>query len=220
MSSSRSFGRAFGAVATVSLVAVVLAVGASARSLAAPNLLKNGGADLGEGVNDVNGIVTSIPGWTRSGSFTVVKYGAPGGFPELAVSKKIGGKVNFFAGGPSNPRSGATQVVDVSRFKSAIGAGKRMATLSGLLGGYASQEDSLTVTATFLSAAGKKLGVLKIGPVTAGQRKSETTFLQKSASKPVPKATRSILVKLTAARTSGSYNDGYADSLALRLAAT
>lgn len=149
-----------------------------------------------------------------------MKYGAPGGFPELAVSKKIGGKVNFFAGGPSNPRSGATQVVDVSRFKSAIGAGKRMATLSGLLGGYASQEDSLTVTATFLSAAGKKLGVLKIGPVTAGQRKSETTFLQKSASKPVPKATRSILVKLTAARTSGSYNDGYADSLALRLAAT
>lgn len=161
---------------------------------------------------------STIPNWTRTGSFTVVKYGAPGGFPDAAVSQTIGGKTNFFAGGPSNPKSGATQVVNVTRYKAAIDAGKRTATLSGFLGGYSSQADALAVSATFLSATGKTLGVLRIGPVSATQRNNVTTLLQKSASKLVPKSTRWIQVKLTAARTSGSYNDGYADNLALTLA--
>jgi len=199
---------------------VVLVVGASAHTSAAPNLIKNGGADLGPAVSDASGVVPTIPGWQRTGEFTVVKYSAGGGFPDETVSQTIGGKTNFFAGGPANPKSGATQVVNVTRFKAAIDAGKRTATLSGFLGGYASQADSLTVSATFLTATGKKLGVLKIGPVTVTERNSATTLLQKSASKPVPKNTRSIEVKLTAARTNGSYNDGYADNLALTLAGT
>ena len=220
MRTSRLLEGAVGAVAAASLVAVVVAVGASAHTSAVPNLIENGGADLGPAVSDASGVVSTIPNWTRTGSFTVVKYGAPGGFPDAAVSQTIGGKTNFFAGGPSNPKSGATQVVNVTRYKAAIDAGKRTATLSGFLGGYSSQADALAVTATFLSATGKTLGVLRIGPVTVSQRNSMTTLLQKSASKLVPKTTRSIQVKLTAARTSGSYNDGYADSLALTLAAT
>jgi hypothetical protein len=207
-----------GVLTGVSVVAVVVAVGAAAHTLAAPNLIKNGGADLGPAVSDASSVVSTIPNWTRTGSFTVVKYGAPGGFPDAAVSQTIGGKTNFFAGGPSNPKSGATQVVNVTRYKAAIDAGKRTATLSGFLGGYSSQADALGVSATFLSATGQTLGVLKIGPVSATQRNNMTTLLPKSASKLVPKTTRSILVKLTAARTSGSYNDGYADSLALKLA--
>ena len=217
MRTKRPLERAVAAVAAASLAAVVMAVGASARTSAAPNLIKNGGADLGPAVSDASSVVPSIPGWTQTGSFTVVKYGAPGGFPDATISQATGGKTNFFAGGPSNPKSGATQVVNVTRYKAAIDAGKRTATLSGFLGGYASQADALAVTATFLGDAGQKLGVLKIGPVGAAARNNVTTLLQKSQSKPVPKNTRSIEVKLTAARTSGSYNDGYADSLSLTL---
>jgi hypothetical protein len=207
-----------GVLAVTSLVTVVLAVGASASSSAAPSLIKNGGADLGPAASDASGVVATIPSWTRTGSFAVVKYGASGGFPDATVSQSIGGRANFFAGGPSNPKSGATQVVNVTRYKAAIDVGKRKATLSGFLGGYATQDDALTVTATFLTATGKALGVLKIGPVSAAARKNATALIQKSATKPVPKTTRSVLVKLTAARTSGSYNDGYADNLSLTLA--
>lgn len=220
MTDRRSLLSLGGAVAAASLVAVVVTIGASAYTAAAPNLLKNGGADLGPGVDDASGIVETIPNWTRVGSFTVVTYGAAGGFPDASISQKIGGKVNFFAGGPANPKSSVTQVVDVSRFKGAIDAGKRRATLSGSLGGFASQDDSLTVRAAFVSAEGKLLGALKIGPVSAAQRKGLTALIKKSATKPVPKKTRSIQVRLNAARTSGSYNDGYADNLSLTLASS
>jgi hypothetical protein len=218
MTDRRSLFGFSGVVAAASLVAVVVTIGASAHTAAAPNLLKNGGADLGPGVDDASAIVEAIPNWTRVGSFTVVAYGATGGFPDASISKKISGKTNFFAGGPANPKSIVTQVVDVSRSKGAIDAGKRKATLSGFLGGFASQDDSLTATATFLNAAGKPLGALKIGPVSAAQRKGLTALIKKSASKLVPKKTRSIQVRLSAARTSGSYNDGYADNLSVTLA--
>jgi len=218
MKNGRSRAGVVGAVAATSLVAAVVTIGASAHTAAAANLLKDGGADLGQAVNDSSGIVATMPNWTRVGSFTVVTYGAPGGFPERVISQKIGGKANFFAGGPANPKSSVTQVVDVSRFQGAIDAGKRKATLSGFLGGFASQDDSLAATATFLNAAGKSLGTLKIGPVSAAQRKGLTALIKKSATKPVPKGTRSIQARLSAARTSGSYNDGYADNLSLTVA--
>ncbi len=110
-----------------------------------------------------------MPGWTRTPGFTAVKYAAGGGFPDAAIAGPIGGKANFFAGGPNAATSSATQVVNVTRFKAPIDAGQRVATLSAFLGGYETHGDSMSVTATFLSEAGKKLGVLKIGPVTVGR---------------------------------------------------
>ena len=189
-----------------------------ASTAAPPNLLKNGNAERGPAVADAASVVEEIPGWTRTGNFTVVKYDAPGGFPEAAVSTKIAGGNSFFAGGPANPNSGASQTVSVASRATAIDAGKFSATLAGYLGGYSSQRDSLTVTATFLDASGKKLGVLKIGPVTPAQRASETTMIKKSATGRVPAKTRSIKVALIAVRTDGSYNDGYAENLKLTLA--
>jgi hypothetical protein len=196
-----------------------MAVGASAHPAAGPNLIKNGGAEAGPGVLNASGVAATLPGWTRTPNFTVVKYAAGGGFPDAAIAAQIGGKANFFAGGPNALTSSATQVVNVTKFKAPIDAGQRVATLSAFLGGYAGHRDSMSVTATFLSEAGKKLGVLKIGPVTVAERNSETTLLQKSASKPVPRKTRSIQVKLAARRTDPSYNDGYADNVSLTLAA-
>ena len=149
-----------------------------------------------------------------------MKYAAGGGFPDAAIAGPIGGKANFFAGGPNAATSSATQVVNVTRFKAPIDAGQRVATLSAFLGGYETHGDSMSVTATFLSETGKKLGVLKIGPVTVGRTGGQVTALiEKSASKPVPKKTRSIQVKLAAKRVIPSYNDGYADNVSLTLAA-
>ena len=202
----------------------VLAVGTTAATAAlqggsavTPNLLRNGGAELGPAVGDASGVAKTIPGWVRTGRVTVVKYGSSGGFPDATVSQAILGGKNFFAGGPTNPDSGATQTVNVASRAAAIGAGKMTATLTGDLGGYSSQRDSLTVTASFLDASGQKLGLLKIGPVTPAQRKSGTTLIARSAAGKVPVKTRSIQVALTAVRTDGSYNDGYADNLKLTL---
>jgi hypothetical protein len=91
------------------------------------------------------------------------------------------------------------------------------AVLTGALGGYSSQRDSLTVIATFLSASGQKLGSIRIGPVTPGQRKSLTTLIVRSAQASVPPKTRSVEIHVSAVRTDGSYNDGYADNLSLAL---
>jgi hypothetical protein len=205
-------------VAAVGLL-VATAVVASAHPVAAPNLVKNGGADAGPGMTNASTVSASMPGWTRTPGFTAVKYAAGGGFPDATIGGPIGGKANFFAGGPNAATSSATQTVNVTRFRAPIDAGQRVATLSAFLGGYATHGDSMTVTATFLGEAGKKLGVLTIGPVTAAEREQVTALLERTASKPVPRKTRSIQVKLAAKRTIPSYNDGYADNVSLTLAA-
>jgi hypothetical protein len=190
-----------------------------AGAAAGPNLIRNGGADAGPGVMNASLVSASMPGWTRTAGFTAVKYAAGGGFPDATIGGPIKGKANFFAGGPNVATSSATQVVNVTRFKAPIDAGQRVATLDAFLGGYAGHGDSMSVTATFLSETGKKLGVLKVGPVTAAERQEVTALIEKSASKPVPKKTRSIQVKLAAKRVVASYNDAYADNVSLTLAA-
>ena len=212
--------RLLAAVAAAGIAILLAVLAGAARSAVAPNLLQNGGAELGPGVTDPSGVATTIPGWVRTGNFTVVKYGVSGGFPDTTIPTAFHGGKNFFAGGPSNPNSGASQTASVATRAAAIDAGKVAATLSGYLGGYSTQSDSLTVTASFLDASGQKLGTIKIGPVTPAQRKSETTLVAKSVTAKAPPKTRSILVALHAVRTDGSYNDGYADNLQLTLAAS
>jgi hypothetical protein len=207
------------AVATTVVSLAITAAVATAHPAAGPNLIRNGGADAGPGAANASLVSPSLPGWTRTPGFTAVKYSAGGGFPDATVGGPIGGKANFFAGGPNAATSSATQVVNVTRFKAPIDAGQRVATLSAHLGGYAGHRDSMSVTATFLGEAGTKLGVVKIGPVTAAERQQVTALIQKTASKPVPRKTRSIQVKLAARRTDPSYNDGYADNVSLTLAA-
>jgi hypothetical protein len=207
------------AIACVCFAATVLvsAVAALAAPDAPKNLISNGNAEQGEGSADGYAVVAEIPGWTRKGKFNVVSYGAPNGFPGSDVQTAVGGGSKFFAGGPANAGSAVTQDVNVASKKGLITAGKAKATLSGALGGYATQNDALVVTATFLSAAGDRLGVVKIGPVGAMERKTLTGMIPKSVTKPVPVQTRTVRVTLGASRTSGSYNDGYADNLSLTI---
>jgi len=202
--------------ACLAAAVLVSAVAAGAAPEAAKNLIVNGNAEQSEGVNDVNGIATEIPGWTRKGNFTVVKYGAPD-FPSPELSTKIRGGLNFFAGGPKNVASSISQDIDVSSRKGLVNAGKAKATLSGNVGGYFTQTDWLRATAVFLGRSGKRLGAISIQSATPAARANQTDLPKKTITGSVPKTTQTIRVVLAASRGAGEYNDGYADNLSLTL---
>jgi hypothetical protein len=199
---------------TAALVFAVLLAPAPAMAQTG-NLLTNGNAEALPGSPDGTTVVPP-PGWTTDGPFSEVAYGAPE-FLTTEDSASWGGGASFFAGGPDAATSSATQVVSVASDAARIDAGSESATLSALLGGYLTQTDSATVTATFLNAGGATVGTLAIGPVTPDDRGSATTLLSRSASAAVPAGTRSISVRIDTTRNEGAYNDGYADNVSLTL---
>ena len=206
------------ALAAIGVVVVALGMSLTAGAQStAKNLIANGNAELGPSSPNGYDVVPEIPGWTRRGGFTVVEYGAAD-FPGIQAGTALHGGAKFFAGGPGNAGSAVSQTVSVASQKQLIDSGKARATLSGLLGGFGGQDDSLIATAVFLGQSGARLGaMLKLGPVGAAARKLQTGMLRKTVTGVVPKGTRSIRVTLSASRTSGSYNDGYADNLSLAI---
>jgi len=200
----------------VAVVALAMSLTAGAQSTA-KNLIVNGNAEQGASSPNGYDVVPEIPGWTRRGGFTVVEYGAAD-FPGTQTGTAVHGGAKFFAGGPGNAGSAVSQTVSVASQKQLIDSGKARATLSGYLGGYGGQDDSLIATAVFLGQSGARMGtVLKLGPVGAAARKLQTGMIPKTVTGPIPKGTRSVRVTLSANRTSGSYNDGYADNLSLTI---
>jgi len=127
------------------------------------------------------------------------------------------GGTNFFAGGPSTAASSASQVIDVSAGATEIDGDTIAAELTGYLGGFSSQDDHAVLAAEFRSGTGEHLGQLSIGPVLAADRTNTTGVFFRGATNAVPAGTRQILVTLDMTRTSGTYNDGYADNLSLVL---
>ena len=201
----------------IAVAALALSLTAGAQSGAAKNLIVNGNAEQGQSSPNGYDVVAEIPGWTRRGGFTVVAYGAAD-FPGNDTKAMVRGGSNFFAGGPGNAGSAVTQTVSVGSNKQLIDSGKAKARLSGYLGGYGGQDDSLIATAVFLGESGARLGtMLRLGPVGASARKLQTGMIAKTVTGAVPKRTRTIRVTLSANRTSGSYNDGYADNLSLTI---
>ncbi|QMU78340.1 hypothetical protein GXW83_24160 [Streptacidiphilus sp. PB12-B1b] len=185
------------------------------QSSTSGNLLANPGAEAGEG-SGTGYDQTTIPGWQEYGMVTAVKYAAGGGFPTASSPGSPNRGANFFSGGAEG-NSSLTQSVNVSAAASAIDTGTVTANLSGWLGGYATQGDSAQVTATFLNAAGASLGTGSIGPVSATDRGLATGMLQRSSTVAVPVGTRSISVVVQFTVSTGPYDDGYADDLALTL---
>lgn len=131
-----------------------------------PNLLMNPpGAELGDTAGYGNSAV-SVPGWTASGTPTVVKYGElrnawPVGlsfawpnlpaivsFPGVNAAPPSGGN-QFFSGGDV-ATSALTQTVDLSASKTEIDTGTVPFNLNGYLGGYLFDPSFATVKVTFL----------------------------------------------------------------------
>ncbi|MEW6582462.1 MAG: hypothetical protein AB1416_06855 [Actinomycetota bacterium] len=201
--------RGDGRIAGLLTAIVVLAGPASAFG---QNLLANPGAELGTASAGGYDVV-AIPGWTSTGNFTAVQYGTGSSIPATPT-----GGANFFSGGPANASSSASQTVDVSAAAQPIDNGERAVTLSAELGGFSGQTDGGTVTAVALGAAGQSLGELRIGPPVPADRNSQTGFVVKTASRTVPRGTRSFRVEMTAIRGQGDYNDSYFDNVGLELA--
>jgi hypothetical protein len=199
--------------------AVLVLLPGTANAGTSKNLLKNGAADKGLGSPD--GSIVAVPSWTmtQGTSFTAVQYGATGGFPTPGDKGPNNRHANFFAGGPGDAGTTviATQTADVSKYASTIDLGVVDAMVTGWLGGNGSQADTATMEVDWRSATGMPLGSTSIGPVTNTDRSNKTSLLKRTVTSPVPVGTRTAVVRLIFTRVDGSYNDGYADSLVVKL---
>jgi hypothetical protein len=203
-----------GRVSLATLAAALLFATPAGATVPAGNLVVNPGAEAGAGAAD-SSAQPPLPGWTVESTFTAVQYGAPA-FLTVEDGARLGGGTNFFAGGPGGAVSAASQTINVSAAAAEIDAGKVSASFSALIGGYSSQEDSATVSATPLTSSG--LGIAPattLGPVTSAERSATTNLLPRSTTFAVPPGTRAISVRIAATRASGSYNDGYVDNVNL-----
>lgn len=231
VSSIRRRGPLARTVAIALPMALVAAVALPSTGLGAPppaelfdrNLIVNGNADAGPGSPSSEGGVVPVPGWATSSSFTAVEYeleaGVPDSFPTPDDSIPAEHGSNLFVGGPSNDYSDATQIIAMAAAAKLVDSGLVTYSLSGWLGGFTGQEDNAVLSVSFRRANGQEVGSAVIGPVTASDRGRATGMLPRAAFGSVPPGTRQALVRIAMTKepSVGTYNDGYADNLALRL---
>jgi hypothetical protein len=194
------------------VVVCLLAATPAAVSQTGTNLIANPGAE-----DSAARSCTAETGWTPPVSWQVTAHFEALGTDCPDPVRGALGKA-YFAGGDRGD-STATQTVDLSARAAAIDAGGMRATLSGLLGGWQTQRDSATVTATFLDSSGSGLGgTLRIGPVTVTDRGGVTKVLPRTATGAVPPHARTARIVIAADYVDGAvYNDGYADEVSLVL---
>jgi hypothetical protein len=182
------------------------------------NLLVNPGFETADPSGSGYSGVT-IPGWTETGTPTVIAYGTQGGYP-LGLSSPFpkffdfpqtappGGGDNFAGGGPV-ATSTISQTVDLT------GAAGTPYTLSADLGGQGLNASDASVQVTFLDAHGDVLGTGSLNPVTVWDRLGITGFEQRDISGTVPVGTTSAQVTTTFTDENpflGHYNFAYADN--------
>jgi hypothetical protein len=197
-----------------------------------PNLLVNPGADAGDPSLSGYAAVT-VPGWTQTGTPTVIKYGTQRRFPvptaspgpvlpsllafpssDSAIPTPPEGQ-QFFGGGPVAD-STLTQTVDLRGGQGLIDAGGGTYTLSGDLGGFLIDPSRSAVTVNFLDENGNKLGTGNLKPVSAWDRLFSTGFIHRTTSSAIPVGTRRAQVVVTFDDQNpvlGNYNNAYADNL-------
>jgi hypothetical protein len=201
-----------------------------------PNLLVNPGAEAGDPSLSGYASVT-VPGWTVTGTPTVIKYGTPRrypwptsspgptfpaflGFPSTQSAPPDSG-VQFFGGGPV-ATSTLSQTVDLSPAAAQIDTGTVPYQLSGELGGFTIDPSAASVTVTFLGAGGDPLGTGKIKAVTVLDRLFQTKFVERQTTGTIPDGARSAVVTVTLQDGDpvlGHYNDAFADNLSLTVGA-
>jgi Phosphoesterase family len=193
------------------------AAGADAQAMS-QNLLVNPSFETadpsGSGFSGV-----TIPGWTESGTPTVIAYGTQGGYPlglsfpfpkffDFPQTAPSGGGDNFAGGGPV-ATSTISQTVDLT------GAAGTPFNLSADLGGQGWDPSVASVQVTFLDAHGGVLGTDSLNPVTVWDRLGFTGFEERDISGTVPDGTTSAQVTTTFTDNDtflGNYNGSYADN--------
>jgi hypothetical protein len=185
-----------------------------------PNLIVNGGAEIGTGSLDGLG-VTSVPGWTVTGLFNEVQYDASdgqgvGGWPTFSTPGSADRGQNYFAGGGGGV-STATQYINLDRAASEIDRGKVTFNLGAWIGGTGSLTEDATVSATFLDQRGHTVGSAVLNPVTPSQRNNVTEFLPENATGTIPRNTTRVEVVITVngnhLANRNAAGQGYVDNL-------
>ena len=210
--------------AAVPTVAYTMSWDSSSPTTDSGNLILNGNTEDGnQPASDTGGVVSLISGWIRpvGSNLTVIYYNSPN-FPKLDDPGPLERGYHFFAGGPDNASSSADQTVNLaqklgSSWMNAIDTMRVQFRLSGFLGGFYTQNDGTTLTASFLDETGKELGQSVIGTVTAAERAGQTGLLLRQTEDALPIGTRQVKLHLEFSRSEGAYNDGYADNLEFRL---
>jgi hypothetical protein len=208
----------------------------AALTVESPNLLVNPGAELGDPSLSGYSSVT-VPGWTVTGTPTVIEYGtlrrfpwptaSPGptfpaflGFPTSACAP-VGSGEQFFGGGPV-ATSTLTQTVDLSAVALDIDSGTVPYELSGALGGFIIDPSAASVTVEFLDDNGFMLGTGGIRPVTVLDRWFLTRLIERESTGMIPVGTRRARVVVTLKDCNpvlGNYNNAYADNLSFTVGA-
>ena len=161
----------------------------------------------------------TIPGWTETGTPTVIAYGTQGGYPfafgtplpkffDFPQTPLSGAGDNFAGGGPV-ATSTISQTVDLT------GAAGTPFNLSADLGGQGWDPSDASVQVTFLDAHGDVLGTDSLNPVTIWDRLGFTGFEERDISGMVPGGTTSAQVTTTFTDNDtflGNYNGAYADN--------
>jgi hypothetical protein len=204
--------------------AALLATAASAAAALPPgNIVVNGDAEAGPAARNQTD-APSPAGWQQVPNFTTVAYGSGGPFPGTSISAQIGGGQNFFAGGPDagfGNASAAVQDIDISGAAPEIDAGGVTASVSADLGGTGTEGDSGSFVAFFSDPAGQTQGsAVALAPVSAAERGGVTGFVHRTGCTAVPAGVRVAHVQITAQRSQGTYNDGYADNISVTLSTT
>ncbi len=132
------------------------------------NLVVNGGADANGGLDSTE-IDCSLTAFADTGSWTSIRYGAPGGYPGVETPGPKDRGPNFFCGGNATTAT-IEQRIDVSKLADAIDAGAIAFSLAGWLGGFADQRDLAWVDAEFLDSNRDVVRSVRIGPVTLEDR--------------------------------------------------
>lgn len=189
----------------------------SALAATGVNLVQNPGFEAGAGGNGTT--IIAAPSWTATGDPTVVRWDTGAGFPVAGDPGPADRGVNFASGGPSSTTTEFTQVIPLSADATLIDGGAVTFVLSGYLGGFASQNDNASLRVVFFSATSTPLGSAIVDGPSAAERQNLTALLLRSGGGIVPAQSRSASVAITFNRTSGTYNDGYADSISFVLAA-
>lgn len=197
--------------------AVLSTDGGSAQPMS-PNLLVNPGFETADPSGSGYSGVT-IPGWTETGTPTVIAYGTQGGYPfgfSSAVPKLFdflpvappGGGANFAGGGPV-ATSTISQTVDLT------GAAGTPYHLSADLGGQGWNPSYASVQVSFLDAHGNVLGTGSLGPVTVWDRLGFTGLEERDSTGTVPEGTTAAQLTTTFTDKNGflgNYNGAYADN--------
>ena len=221
---------------------------AQTTAVQSPNLLVNPGAELGDPSLSGFSAVT-MPGWTVTGTPTVIQYGTPRslwpigtsfpmpnlpsflGFPTAKSGPPDGG--NQFFGGGDVATGTLTQTVDLLGAADEIDQGTTTYDLSGWLGGFIFDPSGSSVKVDFLDANKTYLGGADLHRVGALDRWFQTGFKQRTSTGTLPIGTRyaEVIVTLEDRRplTFGipflfggvdfDYNNAYADNISFTIGA-